>query len=118
MKKALLKKLLHIHRKTTVSESLFNKFAGLEACNLLKKRLQHRYFAVNIEQFLRTSILKSIYEQLLLQSGGCPLMLRHSIDVHVQKYIFISKVVIKVDQQVSILQMFCCKRIKDPFVME
>ena len=118
MKKALLKKLLHIHRKTTVSESLFNKFAGLEACNLLKKRLQHRYYAVNIEQFLKTSIFKSICEQLLLQSGGCPLMLQHSTDVKVQKYIFISKVVIKVDQQVSILQMFCYKRIRDPFVME
>ena len=41
-------------------ESLFNKAAGLQASNFIKKRLQHRYFPVNIVKFLRTPILKNI----------------------------------------------------------
>ena len=34
-------------------ESLFNKAAGLKARNFIKKRLQHRYFLVNIVKYLR-----------------------------------------------------------------
>ena len=37
MKKAVLKNFLNIHRKTSVAEPRFNKFAGLEAYNLIKK---------------------------------------------------------------------------------
>ena len=33
-------------------EPLFNKFAGLNACNLIKKRLQHICFPVNIAKYL------------------------------------------------------------------
>ena len=33
----------------------FNKVSGLEACNFIKKRLQHRCFPVNFVEFLRTS---------------------------------------------------------------
>ena len=33
---------------------------------LLKKRLQYRYFLVNIAKFLRTPILKNISERMLL----------------------------------------------------
>ena len=32
-------------------ESLFNKLAGLQACNFIKKRLQHRRFPVNFVKF-------------------------------------------------------------------
>ena len=32
-------------------ESLFNKFAGLKGSNLLKIRIQHKYFPVNIAKF-------------------------------------------------------------------
>ena len=70
MKRAVLKNFLNIHRKTPVLEPLSNKFAGLQACNLIEKRLQHRCFPVNIENFLRTPITKNICEQLLLQSGS------------------------------------------------
>ena len=42
-------------------ESLFNKAAALQACNFIKKRLQHRCFPVNIAKFLRTPILMNIY---------------------------------------------------------
>ena len=38
----------------------------LQTCNFIKKRLQHRYFPVNIAKFLRTSTLKNICERLLL----------------------------------------------------
>ena len=47
-------------------ESLFNKVAGLQTCNYIKKRLQHSCFPVNIKKFLRTPILKSICERLFL----------------------------------------------------
>ena len=35
--------------------SLFNKVAGLKACNFIKKRLQHRCFPVKFAKFFRTS---------------------------------------------------------------
>ena len=47
-------------------ESLFNKVAGLQPSNFIKERLQHRCFPVNNAEFLRTPILKSICERLLL----------------------------------------------------
>ena len=36
-------------------QSLFRKFAGLEARKSIKRRLQHRCFPVNIAKFLRTA---------------------------------------------------------------
>ena len=48
-------KFRSIHRKAPVLESLFNKVAGVIPTTLLKKRLQHRCFPVNIAKFLRTS---------------------------------------------------------------
>ena len=47
MKKAVLKNIDILKRK-------------LQACNFIKKRLQHRYFPLNIANFLRTPILKNI----------------------------------------------------------
>ena len=47
-------------------ESLLKKVAGLQVCNFIKKRLQHRYFPVKIAKFLRTITLKNICERLLL----------------------------------------------------
>ena len=45
-------------------EFLFNKIAGLQACNFspasIKMRLQDRYFPVNIAKLLRTPILKNV----------------------------------------------------------
>ena len=46
-------------------ESLFNKVAG-QACNFIKKRLQHRCFPVKIVKLVRTPILKNTCERLLL----------------------------------------------------
>ena len=56
----------NIHRKTFVLESLFNKVTGLMACNLIKKRLQHRCFSVSIAKFLRTHFCKKHLRWLLL----------------------------------------------------
>ena len=48
-------------------ESSFNRLAGFNTCNVLKKSLQQRCFPINIAKFLRTLILMKICEQLLLQ---------------------------------------------------
>ena len=37
----------------------FNKVAGPSPANLLKNRLQHRCFPVNIEKFLRTAFYRT-----------------------------------------------------------
>ena len=47
-------------------QSLFNKVAGLQTYNFIKKRCQQRCFPVNFVKFLGTPILKNIHEQLLL----------------------------------------------------
>ena len=59
------------HRKAPVLESLFNKVAGLRACNFVKKRLQLRFFPVNFVEFLRTPFSTEHHWWLLLK-------LRHS----------------------------------------
>ena len=51
-------------------ECPFNKVAALQACNFIKKRLQHRLFPVNIAKLLRTPILKNICERLLLKTSS------------------------------------------------
>ena len=52
--------------ETPVLESLFNNAADLQVCDFIKKRLQQRCFPVIIAKFLRTPILKNIWEGLLL----------------------------------------------------
>ena len=47
----------HIHQKTPALGSHFKKFADLKRRNLIRKRLEHMYFPVSIEKFLRTAFL-------------------------------------------------------------
>ena len=50
-------------------ESLFNKVAGLRACNFIKKRLQHRCFPVKLAKFykhLQTTADQMICNKILL----------------------------------------------------
>ena len=61
-KKAVLKKFCNIPSKTPVLESLFNKIEDLQVCNFIKKRLQHRWFPVNIAKLLRKPISKNIWK--------------------------------------------------------
>ena len=53
-------------KKTSVSESIFRKVAGLQPCSYIKKRLEHWCFPVKFAKFLRTSTVKNIFERLLL----------------------------------------------------
>ena len=62
-KKSVLKNFAKFHRKTSVLKSLFNKIPCLQACNFIKKRLQHSCFPVKFAKFLRTPILKNIGER-------------------------------------------------------
>ena len=62
------KKFRSINRKTPVLESLFKEVAGLQACNFIKNRIQHRCFPVNITKFLRTPFFKEHLRWLLLKS--------------------------------------------------
>ena len=56
-KKAVFKNLAIFIGKQLCWRLLFNKNAGLQACNFIKKKLQHMYFPKNIVKILRTSIL-------------------------------------------------------------
>ena len=58
-KTGVLKTLYTIHRKTTVSESLFNHPV---ACYFFIKRLQHRRFLVDIAKLSRTPFLQEHLE--------------------------------------------------------
>ena len=58
-------------------ESLFNRVAGLQGFNFIKKRLQPRRFPVKFEKFLRAPIMKNIWERLLL--NGLALDLNFSL---------------------------------------
>ena len=59
-------KISQYSQESTCVEVFFNKVAGLQACTLIKKRLQHRVLPVYVGKWLRAPVLKSICEQLLL----------------------------------------------------
>ena len=61
-KKGVLKNFTIFTRKH-LCWSLFGVFGVI----FIKKRLQHRYFPVNITKFLGTPILKNIWERLYLK---------------------------------------------------
>ena len=48
-------KFWNIYRKTPVLESLFNQVPGLQCCNIINKRLQHKCFHVNIAKYLENT---------------------------------------------------------------
>ena len=50
-----------------VLESLFNKVAGIQASNFIKKRLQHKFFPVKIAKFLKTASFIKHLRWLLLK---------------------------------------------------
>ena len=58
-KKAILKNSGNFRGKKPVLESLVNKVAGLQACNSIKRRLQHSCFAVKFPKCLRTPIWRT-----------------------------------------------------------
>ena len=64
IKKAILKHFVIFTGKHLCWGLFFNKVAGHQACNFIKKRLQHRHFLANIRKFIRRPILKNICERL------------------------------------------------------
>ena len=75
----MLLRIRKFHGKTTVLESLFNKVAGPQAYNFIKKRLQDRCFPEKSAKFLRILILKNICEKLLLFDAESASKSRESI---------------------------------------
>ena len=63
IKKAILKNVA-IVGKHLCWGLFFNKVADHQTCIVIKKRLQHTYFLLNIRKFIGTPILKNICEQL------------------------------------------------------
>ena len=57
IKKAILKHFVIFTGKHLCRGLFFNKVAGHQACNFIKRRLQHRYFFANIRIFIRRPIL-------------------------------------------------------------
>ena len=50
---SVLKKFRNIQRKTPLLDCLFNKVAGMKACNFIKKETSTEMFLVNVMKFLR-----------------------------------------------------------------
>ena len=65
-KKGAVKTFAKFTGKQPVTETLFNKVAGLQSETLSEKRLRQRCFPVNFDKFLGTLILKNNCERLLL----------------------------------------------------
>ena len=63
-KKAALKNFAIFTEKHLRWSLFLNKNVGLQSWNFIKKRLQHRFFPVNIAKFLRKPVLENICERL------------------------------------------------------
>ena len=63
--KKLILKFPKFQRKTPVLAFLFIKVAVLDDRNFIKKKIQQRCFRLKFAKFLRTLILKNIWERLL-----------------------------------------------------
>ena len=72
-------KISQYSQENTCVGVFFNKVSDLQACNFIKKRLQHRCFPVKFAKFLRTAILKNIYEQQ--QFYGSPISSQFLISI-------------------------------------
>ena len=66
LQKMVFLKVRKFHSKASVSDSLFHKVAGFQACYFIKKRLQHRYFPVKFPKFLRMPSFTEHIRWLLL----------------------------------------------------
>ena len=63
----VLKKLAMFTGKYLYWSLFFNKYAGLKACNFIKKRLQHNFFPVKFAKFLRTIFFTEHVRWLFLE---------------------------------------------------
>ena len=65
-KKVFLEISQNSQENTRARVSLFNKVAALRPATLLKKRLWHRCFPVNVAKFLKSPFLEDTSVRLLL----------------------------------------------------
>ena len=54
---------------TPLLESLFNKVTGLQACNFIKRRLQHKCFHVKFAKFFRASFFTEHFRWLFVKTA-------------------------------------------------
>ena len=66
VKTSVLRNLANFTSKHQCWSLVFHKVAGLQACNFLKKRLQHLCLRVKFAKLLRTSTLNNICVRLIL----------------------------------------------------
>ena len=59
-------KLCKFYRKKPVLESLFNKVAGIQVCNFIKKRLRHRCFPLKLANIFKKHFFTEHLRWLLL----------------------------------------------------
>ena len=88
-KKVILGNFVNRTGKRLVLESSFNKVLDSQACNFIKKRLQHIYFTVKFSKFSRALILKNICERLLLYVGSVNSMLAAEISKAIRGPLFL-----------------------------
>ena len=70
VEKDVLRNFAKFTRKRLCQSLFFDKVAGLRPSTLLKKRLWHRCFPVNVEKFLKTPFLQNTSGRLLLYLYG------------------------------------------------
>ena len=68
-KKGVPKKVAKFAGKQLCQSISFNIFEDVRTANLLKKRLWHKFFAVNFAKSLRAPFLQNTSRQLLLKYG-------------------------------------------------
>ena len=68
-------------RRTPALEFLFNKVAGLKACNFFKKRLQHRCYLVKLAKYSRTLFSQNTFLQCLLQCVLRKILVRNNLQI-------------------------------------
>ena len=67
---SFLKISQYLQQNTFVGRLFFNKVAGLQVCNCIKKRLQHKRFPVNFAELLLTTYFE---EHLRMAAAGRPI---------------------------------------------
>ena len=67
--KGVLKNFTKFTGKRLCQSPFFNKVAALSPATMLKKRLWHRFFPVNLVKFLRAPFLQNTSGRLLLNLG-------------------------------------------------
>ena len=77
MKKGVLTNSVKFKGKHLPQSLFLNKVAGLRLATLLKKRLWHRCFPVNLAKFLRAPFLQNTSVRLLLRTVICKFNYRY-----------------------------------------